>query len=191
MGQPIELTISPNRPIRTDRVYVAAILALALIAPYCLLSFSTLNPLNRLNYKKSSVVVETPHVKSDFEYSLLKCRRLNLLPGPPSDFNQRTESDRFVEVSFKFVSISALDKMAANSSFTIQGTVPTLIRNASIWTGDNDVFKGDLFIDKGLILKIESNSIDFTTLPANTHVVEANGGWMTPGIFDMVSLLSF
>lgn len=113
MGQLIELENSSTRSNRPGKHCLAAGLLLSLIAPYCLLSFSTFNP--KLNSKKS--LIESPHVKADFEYSLLKCRRLNLLPGPPSDFNQRTESDRFVEVSLLFPSQLRLRLQPNSSSF--------------------------------------------------------------------------
>jgi len=44
-----------------------------------------------------------------------KCRALNVLPGPPSNFHERTQSDRYEA-----------------------GTPPTLIKNATIWTGNAD-----------------------------------------------------
>lgn len=68
-----------------------------------------------------------------------RCKALNVTPAPPPQFFTRTESDRYEP-----------------------GTPPILIRNATIWTGDNggnDVFNGDILLDKGLIKQI-ATSID-------------------------------
>jgi hypothetical protein len=90
-----------------------------------------------------------------------KCHALNALPAPPSNFHQRTHSDRFAH-----------------------GTPPTLFRNASIWTGrnsGNEVVAGDLLIDKGLIKAI--GHIEDTTLAEYEDLVvtDAEGAWITPG----------
>jgi hypothetical protein len=90
-----------------------------------------------------------------------KCNALHVLPAPPSDFYQRSHSDRFQD-----------------------GTPPTLLRNASIWTGrvsGNEVVEGDLLIDKGLIIAI--GFIDDTTLAKykDLVVIETEGAWITPG----------
>jgi hypothetical protein len=55
------------------------------------------------------------------------CASLKIIPGPPEDFNSRSESDRFVP-----------------------GTVPTYIKNATIWVGRSEgVYEsGDILIDK-------------------------------------------
>jgi hypothetical protein len=57
---------------------------------------------------------------------------LHVLPGPPGDFNLRTESDRFVP-----------------------GTHSVLIKNATIWTGRVDgleiIKSGDVYLKNGLI----------------------------------------
>ena len=90
-----------------------------------------------------------------------KCHALNTLPAPPSDFHQRTHSDRFVH-----------------------GTPPTLFKNASIWTGrdsGNEVVAGDLLLDKGLIKAI--GFIEDATLAEykDLVVIDAGGAWVTPG----------
>ncbi|EGN99897.1 hypothetical protein SERLA73DRAFT_72673 [Serpula lacrymans var. lacrymans S7.3] len=93
---------------------------------------------------------------------------LNVKPGPPSDFHSRAESDRFVP-----------------------GTKPTLLRNASIWTGRRsglEVIHGDLLLDKGLIQFVgqardvlgKYEGLDLTT-------VDLSGAWVTPGIIDIHS----
>ncbi|KAJ7636946.1 hypothetical protein FB45DRAFT_1139042 [Roridomyces roridus] len=93
-----------------------------------------------------------------------RCKALHLTPGPPDNFRARTKSDRFV-----------------------QGTKPTLIRNASIWTGQddgNEVVHGDILLDGGLIKQVGSvNASGY----ANLVVLDAAGAWVTPGIVDLHS----
>ncbi|KAJ7512471.1 hypothetical protein B0H11DRAFT_1844256 [Mycena galericulata] len=95
-----------------------------------------------------------------------QCSALHLTPGPPDNFHARTQSDRFVE-----------------------GTKPTLIRNASIWTGlddGNEVVHGDILIDKGLIKKV--GSVDVSSYK-DVVVLDAAGAWVSPGIVDLHSHL--
>ncbi|KAI0342081.1 carbohydrate esterase family 9 protein [Trametopsis cervina] len=94
-----------------------------------------------------------------------KCELLSIKPGPPKDFNLRTQSDRFVP-----------------------GSKATLIRNATIWTGQMEgleILNGDILLDKGLIKAIGV----FEYPEDDDHFVEidANGAWVTPGIVDMHS----
>ena len=89
------------------------------------------------------------------------CQLLDVQPGPPQDFHHRSHSDRFVP-----------------------GTPPTLIKNATIWTGresGNEVVNGDLLLDKGLIKAIggvyNTSLLDYH----NLVTIEAEGAWITPG----------
>ncbi|KAF5380447.1 hypothetical protein D9615_004475 [Tricholomella constricta] len=98
---------------------------------------------------------------------LRKCNFLDAQPGPPADFHLRTQSDRFQP-----------------------GTAPTLIRNATIWTGrvsGHEVVMGDLLFDKGIIQAV--GHIDQSTLDPydDLVVVEAAGAWVSPGIVDIHS----
>ncbi|PPQ79032.1 hypothetical protein CVT25_002341 [Psilocybe cyanescens] len=96
-----------------------------------------------------------------------KCQSLHDLPGPPDGFHQREHSDRYVS-----------------------GTPPTLVRNASIWTGrdsGNEVVVGDILLDKGLIKEI--GTIKVLKAYKNLVVVDAGGAWITPGIVDLHSHL--
>ncbi|KAH7135320.1 amidohydrolase [Dendryphion nanum] len=83
----------------------------------------------------------------------------------------------------------------------VKGTKPTLIRNATIWTGepvvgtseeDARLGKGygwipsDVLIDRGLIIKIKK-SISIEDLPEGTEIFEAHGRRLTAGIVDMHS----
>ncbi len=90
-----------------------------------------------------------------------KCHQLQLPAGPPSNFHERTVSDRFES-----------------------GTPPLLIKNATIWTGrvsGHEVVKGDILIDKGIIQGI--GSIDDIHLHdvSGLTIVDAAGAWVTPG----------
>ncbi|TFY72584.1 hypothetical protein EVG20_g397 [Dentipellis fragilis] len=106
--------------------------------------------------------------------TLTRCRALNLAPGPPSDFHKRRESDRYVP-----------------------GTPATLIRNARIWTGEEngtEVVKGDLYLDGGLIRgvgRLGRFEAIIKEQEANgaLNVVDAQGAWVSPGIVDSHSHL--
>ncbi|KAJ3745366.1 carbohydrate esterase family 9 protein [Lentinula detonsa] len=97
-----------------------------------------------------------------------KCRSLKLPAGPPPTFHERSESDRFVP-----------------------GTPPTLIRNATIWTGAynrTEVIYGDILLDKGMIINIgRIQPILLQTYGAELVVFDARRRWVTPGIVDLHS----
>jgi hypothetical protein len=98
------------------------------------------------------------------EAIVAQCRALHLTPGPPDDFQSRTQSDRFEE-----------------------GTRPTLIRNATIWTGldeGNEVIQGDILIDKGLVKKVGSVDESILRSYADVAVLDAAGSWVSPGYAD-------
>ncbi|CAG8670052.1 6700_t:CDS:2, partial [Acaulospora colombiana] len=69
------------------------------------------------------------------------CASLKIIPGPPDNFSSRSESDRFVP-----------------------GTVPTYIKNATIWIGRSE----------GLIVKV--GHITKGDLPSNYDTIDAAGG---------------
>ena len=86
---------------------------------------------------------------------------LHVQPGPPADFSQRTESDRFVD-----------------------GTRPTLIRNASVWTGDPshyEIIGADILLDKGIIKFVGQVSEENLVEYENLFMVDVGGSWVTPG----------
>ncbi|KAJ7039590.1 hypothetical protein C8F04DRAFT_1231394 [Mycena alexandri] len=81
--------------------------------------------------------------------------------GPPEDFHDRTESDRFAP-----------------------GTKPHLIQNARLWTGrknGTEIFSGDILIDKGLIKGVGhfGSAKLQKTYGSELVVIDA---WITPGI---------
>ncbi|KAF8684214.1 Carbohydrate esterase family 9 protein [Rhizoctonia solani] len=94
--------------------------------------------------------------------SLSKCRSLNLKPGPPKSFWSRTESERWEP-----------------------GTPPTLIQNATIWTGgDNgdEVVLGDILLDKGIIKAVGRVPSGLLDAVGNKLVVKnVQGAWVSPG----------
>ena len=97
----------------------------------------------------------------DAEAILSQCAVLHEVPGPPADFLARDVSDRFEP-----------------------GTLPTLIKNASIWTGaqnGTDVVYGDVFLDKGIVKAICYVS-DALYANRDVDVYDAEGGWVTPGL---------
>ncbi|THU95633.1 carbohydrate esterase family 9 protein [Dendrothele bispora CBS 962.96] len=97
---------------------------------------------------------------------LERCKSLKTPAGPPADFYKRTQSDRY-----------------------LTGAKPTLIKNAKIWTGEDEgnlVVQGDVLLDKGMIMGVgrvpHHHYKDIT-------VLDAKGGWVTPGIVDLHSHL--
>ncbi|KAJ8582701.1 composite domain of metallo-dependent hydrolase [Rhizopogon salebrosus TDB-379] len=103
------------------------------------------------------------------EQALQKCQMLHAKPGPLPNFHTRTESDRFVK-----------------------GTRATLIRNTSIWTGDEEqyeILQGDILFDKGIIKFLGHASQDLISNFKDLVTLDAGGSWVTPGIVDLHSHL--
>lgn len=102
------------------------------------------------------------------ERSLARCAALGVSAGPPTDFHDRTESDRFVH-----------------------GTKATLLHNARIWTGENNgtkIVHGDIFLDKGIIQGVGNLNLSALRSHVNgmmargeLNVVDVRGAWVTPG----------
>ncbi|KAJ6466602.1 carbohydrate esterase family 9 protein [Mycena vitilis] len=115
------------------------------------------------NSRPSNLYLPTASVVS-------RCRALHLEAGPPQDFHDRTQSDRFVP-----------------------GTRPHLIQNAKLWTGGSNgtkIFNGDILIDKGLIKGVgHFGSALVETYGAELVVIDAKNAWVTPGIVDIHSHL--
>ncbi|PPQ64627.1 hypothetical protein CVT24_008364 [Panaeolus cyanescens] len=99
------------------------------------------------------------------QHAISKCAAIRATPGPSASFFSRDQSDRF-EV----------------------GTNATLIRNCVIFTGkDNgtDIVRGDILLDKAIVKglgKVSQRVIDNTP---NLTVIDAKGGWVTPGLVDL------
>ncbi|PSR73697.1 hypothetical protein PHLCEN_2v10616 [Hermanssonia centrifuga] len=98
---------------------------------------------------------------------LQQCAALKAIPGPQADFYLRELSDRFEE-----------------------GTKPTLIKNAHVWTGarnGTETVVGDVLLSGGVVKgigyipkRLLDDITDFIT-------VEADGAWVTPGLVDLHS----
>ncbi|KAH9930391.1 carbohydrate esterase family 9 protein [Amylocystis lapponica] len=99
-----------------------------------------------------------------------RCRSLHLTPGPSPYFHDRKQSDRFVP-----------------------GTKPTLLKNAKIWTGQEngtEVIHADILLDKGLIKGI--GHVSHATVKQykdDLVVIDLKHAWVTPGIVDLHSHL--
>jgi len=104
----------------------------------------------------SQVPLHAPEIQA-------RCRALNTKPGPPSDFHDRTVSDRFAE-----------------------GTKRVWIRNATIWTGrvqGLEVIEGDVFLMNGIIKAV--GHVDLQSMGLNdrdeVEILNAHGAYVTPG----------
>lgn len=118
-------------------------------------------------------------VPAHAEVTLARCRALSTLPGPPASYHYRAKSDRFVE-----------------------GTKDVLLRNATIWTGEQvplkvgadgrdgsevKVVRGDVWMSGGIFRGVwaheEADSVHdmMRTADKNVEVVDAGGKWVTPG----------
>lgn len=97
-----------------------------------------------------------PHVQA----ALARCRTLHAKPGPPPNFHARAVSDRYEA-----------------------GTRPTLVRNATIWTGEGVVEGGDILLAGGVIQAVGhlGAASDLGEEYAAVEVVDAHGAWVTPG----------
>ena len=93
---------------------------------------------------------------------LAKCRALDQLPGPPPTFSTRKLSDRFEE-----------------------GTRPTLIKNAHIWTGarnGTETVVGDVLLSGGVVKGIGYVPTPLLDELTDLVTIEADGAWVTPGL---------
>lgn len=100
-----------------------------------------------------------------------RCQNLKLKPSPPPTFNNRTTSDRFAF-----------------------GTKPTLIKNATIWTGrvnGLEIVKGDILLDKGLIKAVGHAGGEYLdSFDEELLVVDAKGAWVSPGCVPCIHIAS-
>lgn len=93
--------------------------------------------------------------------TLSKCRSLHNKPGPPPDFHLREKSDRYEK-----------------------GTRPTLLRNATIWTGQLnglETITGDILLDGGLIKAVGKIAPRVLNAYMDLVIVDLDGAWVTPG----------
>ncbi|KAH7911300.1 composite domain of metallo-dependent hydrolase [Hygrophoropsis aurantiaca] len=138
---------------------------LFLFLSLCCVSISTL----LLSLFGSNLTQESIQLPLHARQIVQKCQQLNAKPGPPSDFHSRTQSDRFEH-----------------------GTRPTLLRNASIWTGNDvgkEVIRADILLDRGIIKFIGHARQSLVDGYEDLVSVDVSGSWVTPGIVDLHSHL--
>ncbi|KAH8825118.1 carbohydrate esterase family 9 protein [Flagelloscypha sp. PMI_526] len=139
----------PPSKRKQSAVFIRGILFLLLFGCIVYPSISLVN--NGIGHRRRVI-----HRPLHADRNLARCSSLKDVAAPPPDFHARTKSDRFVA-----------------------GTPPTWIKNARIWTGNDngtEVLHGDIFIDQGLVKEIgnvEAQSI---------RALDAEGSWVTPGI---------
>ncbi|KAJ3886962.1 composite domain of metallo-dependent hydrolase [Lentinula edodes] len=149
---------STKRPYSSLRTILALSLLVVCVYTGLFAAFRTLN--TKSSFAK--VPISAPQI-------IQKCSTLNVIPGPPQDFDSRKESDRYVP-----------------------GTNPTLIKNATIWTGNVkglEIILGDLLLDKGMIQAVGEIPGHLLNMYHHLSVIDANGSWLSPGIVDLHSHL--
>jgi hypothetical protein len=146
------------RPQRRPSIMVMVLCALAatLTAVLCNTHFSA-------GYGSEHTFHRIHQAPHNAQLIISQCAALNALPGPPVNFLAREVSDRFEP-----------------------GTKPTLIRNATIWTGAHngtEVVFGDILLDGGIIKGIgEIPDFKLASVTDDLVTIDANGAWLTPGI---------
>ncbi|KAH9833762.1 uncharacterized protein C8Q71DRAFT_712148 [Rhodofomes roseus] len=107
------------------------------------------------------------YVPLNAETILTRCAALGEKPRPPTDFLARDASDRYEP-----------------------GTKSTLVKNARIWTGarnGTEIVYGDVYLDKGVVKGIGYIPEALYASEREVIVVDAKGGWVTPGLVDLHS----
>ncbi|KAI0920873.1 hypothetical protein AcW2_006015 [Taiwanofungus camphoratus] len=106
-------------------------------------------------------------VPQNAQQVLRQCAALRATPGPPDNFLARHVSDRFEP-----------------------GTKPTLIKNATLWTGARngaEIVYGDVYLDQGIVKGIGYIPEHLYADIDDMLVVDAKGAWVTPGLVDLHS----
>lgn len=138
-----------------------------LLALLCIASTVYLVP--RLESVTESLVLHKNKPKNAADI-IARCRRLARPAGSPYNSYSRSHSDRFEE-----------------------GTRPTLIQNAKIWTGKKngtEIIRADILLDKGLIKSIgHLRGFALNTYGKELDIRDANDSWVTPGLVDLHSHL--
>ena len=102
------------------------------------------------------------HIPFNADALLQQCASLKAVPGPAHDFHLRATSDRFEE-----------------------GTRPTLIKNAHIWTGarnGTETVVGDVLLSGGVVKGIGYVPTPLLDELTDLVTIEADGAWVTPGL---------
>ena len=112
------------------------------------------------DYNRSPSQVQ--RIPLNAQHILSKCALLNAVPGSPVNFDAREVSDRFEN-----------------------GTKPTLIRDATIWTGrenGTEIIFGDVLLDKGIVKGIGNIPPHYLQTISDLQIVDAQRAWVTPGL---------
>lgn len=104
--------------------------------------------------------------------AISRCKTLRQKPGPPHDFHDRKQSDRFVS-----------------------DTRPTLLKNAKIWTGlenGTQVLHGSILLDKGIIQAVgQVHPAVLKKYKDELVTVDLKHAWVTPGYVRIHSCFVF
>lgn len=162
-----------NPAARRRNLRRSRVLRLAFLFCVAFITYSQLEQLRGLRFWSRSSQLSATRLQANLE----TCKKLQRRPEDPKGLG-RERNGRFVD-----------------------GTKPTLIRNATVWVGEpaegtseEDAragkgyawIKTDVFIDGGLIQKVEAG-ISLASLPHDTQVYDAHGRQLTSGIIDMHS----
>ncbi|KAF5323787.1 hypothetical protein D9619_012926 [Psilocybe cf. subviscida] len=121
-----------------------------------------------------------PEVAARRAALVAKCNDVNRPAGPPASF---TPSSR----------LRSADR---GNERWVPGTPPVLIKNARIWTGEEIIEHGDVFVERGLVvaagflppsLLYHIKSLEGTD--TKVEIIDAHGRWLTPGLVDIHSHL--
>lgn len=159
MSRKLSSTSQEGAPIqRSNRLSTFTLL----ISVAALLSVLTTPFISTLFGPVVPPLAEPPDSVIDKQSVLARCAALKAVPGLAQNFSPRDESDRFEA-----------------------GTNATWIRNAVIFTGENNgttVVRGDLFLDKGIVKGIGKVSRRMIDNAPNLTIIDAHGAWVTPGL---------
>ncbi|OCH94314.1 hypothetical protein OBBRIDRAFT_823596 [Obba rivulosa] len=155
--QPVLQPTSRSSPLKPLLVSLCAVVA----------SVTVVASTAFLHWPAGEPSVRIQHVPISSQQILSQCAALRAKPEPPEDFLARESSDRFQN-----------------------GTKPTLIRNAAIWTGarnGTETVFGDVLLDKGIVKGIGYIPVHLYATVEELQIVDAKGGWVTPGLVDIHS----
>ena len=138
-----------------------------MIAGFCLIFACNIY----FSYSITRVGSPVQTVPMNAEQILARCAMLKMMPGPPDDFSDREESDRWEH-----------------------GTNATLIRNATVWTGarnGEEVIRGDVLFDRGVVKAVGHVPENLLRKVGRLTVVEAHEAWVTTGLGKWHPVCSF
>lgn len=129
-----------------------------------LLSIGALSLVSQIAFTKSTRRdAMYKHELNKYEAGFAQCAQINVRPN---------------------VEISASRK---NPRF-VSGTVPTLIKNASLIDGDGEIsFRTNIYMEDGVFTEIKPYDLDNFDISKEVMVYDVQGRWVTPGIVDMHS----